>query len=59
VKPWRSTLLLVGLWVNAYAAGFHRAEGMTWQALALIVASATYLVALVNMCLRESAGKSK
>jgi len=32
---------------------------MTWQALALIVASATYLVALVNMCLRESAGKSK
>ena len=45
---YRNTLLLFGLWVNAYVVGLERAEGLTWKTWLLVGCSAAYLIALVN-----------
>jgi hypothetical protein len=48
MTKYRNTLLLAGLWVNAYIVGLERAEGLTWRVWLLVSVSATYLIALIN-----------
>ena len=48
MKKYRNALLLFGLWVNAYAAGLERAQGLTWKALLLCAFSAMYVLALLE-----------